>query len=113
MEYPPARKMIDFGLPVAIASNYNPGSSPSGDIKFMMALASLKMKLTPQEVINATTINGAYAMGVSDTLGSIARGKTANLIITREVPSLEYIPYSFSTPLVDRMFLNGVEVKIK
>jgi imidazolonepropionase len=113
MEYPPARKMIDFGLPVAIASNYNPGSSPSGDMKFMMALASLKMKLTPQEVINATTINGAYAMGVSDTLGSIARGKTANLIITREVPSLEYIPYAFSTPLVDRMFLNGIEVKIK
>jgi len=113
MEYPPARKMIEHGLPVAIASNYNPGSSPSGDMKFMMALASLKMKLTPQEVINATTINGAYAMGVSDTLGSIARGKTANLIITREVPSLEYIPYAFSTPLVDRMFLNGVEVKIK
>jgi imidazolonepropionase len=68
MEYPPARKMIDFGLPVAIASNYNPGSSPSGDMKFMMALASLKMKLTPQEVINATTINGAYAMGVSLSL---------------------------------------------
>ena len=113
MEYPPARRMIDYGLPVAIATNYNPGSSPSGDMKFMMALASLKMKLTPHEVLNATTINGAYAMGVSDMLGSIAKGKTANLIITKQIPSLEFIPYAFSTPLVDRMFLNGVEVKIK
>lgn len=112
MEYAPARKMIDYGLPVAIATNYNPGSCPSGDMKFMMTLAALKMNLSPEEVINAATINGAYAMGLSETHGSIAVGKIANLIITRSIPSVEYIPYAFSSPLVERMILNGKEVKI-
>ncbi len=110
MEYAPARKMIERGLAIAIATNYNPGSSPSGDMKFMIALAALKMKLTPRELINATTINGAYAMGLSNSHGSIAKGKRANLILTKPVPSLEFIPYAFTTPLVEKMFLNGKEV---
>lgn len=113
MEYAPARKMIDYGLPVAIATNYNPGSCPCGDMKFMMTLAALKMNLSPEEVINAATINGAYAMGLSETHGSIAVGKIANLIITRSIPSVEYIPYALSSPLVERMILNGKEIKIK
>ena len=112
MEYAPARKMIDYGLPVAIATNYNPGSCPCGDMKFMMTLAALKMNLSAEEVINAATINGAYAMGLSETHGSIAVGKIANLIITRSIPSVEYIPYALSSPLVERMILNGKEVKI-
>lgn len=112
MVYAPARKMIDYGLPVAIATNYNPGSCPCGDMKFMMTLAALKMNLSPEEVINAATINGAYAMGLSETHGSIAVGKIANLIITRSIPSVEYIPYALSSPLVERMILNGKEVKI-
>lgn len=112
MDYAPARKMIEYGLPVAIASNYNPGSCPSGDMKFMMALAALKMKLTPEELINATTINGAYAMGLSETLGSIAVGKIANLIITKPTPSLEFIPYAISSPFVDRLILKGKVTEI-
>jgi len=105
--YPPARTMIDAGLPVALASNYNPGSSPAGDMKFMLSLACIQMRMTPEEAINATTINGAYAMGISDTHGSIARGKAANLFITKPIPSYEFMPYAFTTPLVDRMVLNG------
>lgn len=112
MEYAPARKMLEYGLPLSIASNYNPGSCPSGDMRFMMALAALKMKMTPEEVINATTINGAYAMGLNETHGSIAAGKIANLIIARQIPSLEFIPYAFSSPFVERLILNGAEVKI-
>lgn len=110
MDYAPARRMIERGLAIAIATNYNPGSSPSGDMKFMMALAALKMKLTPRELINATTINGAYAMGLSNSHGTIAKGKRANLILTKPIPSLEFIPYAFTTPLVEKMFLNGKEV---
>jgi len=112
MDYAPAREMINYGIPVALASNYNPGSCPSGDMKFMMALAALKMKLTPQEAINASTINGAYAMGLSETHGSIAVGKIANLIITKPIPSVEYIPYAFSTPFVEKMILDGKEIKM-
>lgn len=107
MDYAPAREMLNYGLPIAIATNYNPGSSPSGDMKFMMALASLKMKLSPEEVINAATINGAFAMDLGETHGSIAKGKVANLIITKEIPSYEYIPYAFTTPLVNTLILNG------
>lgn len=107
MEYAPAREMINYGLPLAIATNYNPGSSPSGDMKFMMALACLKMKLTPEEAINAATINGAFAMDLGESHGSIAIGKQANLIITKEMPSYEFIPYAFTTPLVETLFLNG------
>lgn len=107
MEYAPAREMLNFGLPVAIATNYNPGSSPSGDMKFMMALAALKMKLTPEEVINAATINGAFAMDLAESHGSIAKGKIASLVITKPIPSYEYIPYAFTTPLIDTLILNG------
>ena len=105
--YPPARAMINAGLPVAIASNYNPGSSPAGDMKFMLSLACIQMKMTPEEAINAATINGAYAMGISDTHGSIARGKTANLLITHPIPSYEFIPYAFTTPLINKIVLKG------
>lgn len=107
MEYAPAREMINYGLPLAIATNYNPGSSPSGDMKFMMALACLKMKLTPEEAINAVTINGAFAMDLGEYHGSIAIGKQANLIITKEMPSYEFIPYAFTSPLVETLVLNG------
>lgn len=107
MDYAPARKMIEKGLPLAIASNYNPGSCPSGDMKFMMALGCLKMKMTPQEVINAATINGAFAMGVEDELGYIAVGKRANFFLTTNIPSYEFLPYAFSSPLVDMVFING------
>ena len=107
MDFAPARDMINYGLPVAIASNYNPGSCPCGDMKFMMALCCLKMKMFPEEVINASTINGAFAMDVDGILGSITVGKKANVFITKEVPSYEFLPYSFSTPLVDTVILNG------
>ena len=107
MDFAPARRMIECGLPVAIASNYNPGSCPCGDMKFMMALGCLKMKMFPEEVINAATINGAFAMDVNSSLGSITRGKVANVFVTKEVPSYEFLPYSFSTPLVDTVILNG------
>ena len=104
---PPARKMIDAGLPLALASDFNPGSSPSGDMKFVMSLACIKMRLLPEEAINATTINSAYAMGVSDIVGSIAKGKIANVFITKEIPSIEYMPYAYTTKLVDKVILNG------
>ena len=107
MVYPPARKMIDAGLPVAMASDYNPGSSPSGDMKFVMSLGCIMMKMTPEEVINATTINSAYAMGVSDIVGSIARGKIANLFITKPISSIEFMPYAFTAKLVDKVILKG------
>ncbi|SDB93258.1 imidazolonepropionase [Williamwhitmania taraxaci] len=107
MAYPPARKMIDAGLPVALASDYNPGSSPSGDMKFVMSLGCIKMKMTPEEVINATTINSAYAMGVSDIVGSIARGKIANLFITKPISSIEFMPYAYTAKLIDKVILKG------
>jgi len=107
MEYPPVRKMIDAGLPVALASDYNPGSSPSGDMKFIMSLGCVIMKMTPEEVINATTINSAYAMGVSDVVGSIARGKIANVFITKPIPTIEFMPYAYTAKLVDTVILKG------
>ncbi|MFA5325600.1 MAG: imidazolonepropionase [Bacteroidales bacterium] len=107
MDYPSARMMMDYDIPIALASNYNPGSCPCGDMKFISALACLKMKMTPEEVFNATTINGAYAMGLGETHGTITRGKCANIFITKEVPSYEFIPYAFSTPLIDTVILNG------
>lgn len=105
--YAPARKMIDSGLGVALATDFNPGSSPSGNIPFLLSLACTKMKLTPEEAFNAVTINGAYAMEVADTLGSITVGKQANLIITKPIPNLTYIPYMFGTSHIDRVLLNG------
>ncbi|HCT31130.1 MAG TPA: imidazolonepropionase [Bacteroidales bacterium] len=104
---PPVRKMINAGLPVAMASDYNPGSSPSGDMKFIMSLGCIKMKMLPEEVINAVTINSAYAMGISDTHGSIAKGKVANIFITKPIPSYEFMPYAYTTKLVDTTILNG------
>lgn len=107
MEYAPARDMISKGLPLALATNYNPGSCPSGDMKFMISLACMKMKMTPEEAINAATINGAYAMDLGDELGTITRGKRANLIITKEIPTYDYLPYAFNSPLVDKTILGG------
>ena len=107
----PARKMIDSGLPVAMASDFNPGTSPSGNMQLVMAMACIRYKLTPEEALNAVTLNTAYAMGVSDTLGSIARGKTANLIITQPMPQLAYMPYFYGTNKVEKMILNGKLVK--
>ncbi len=92
MTDPPARKMIDAGLPVALASDYNPGSSPSGNMKFIMSLGCIRMKMLPEEVINAVTLNSAYAMGISETHGSITVGKKANIFITKKIPSYEFVP---------------------
>lgn len=104
---PPARLMIDSGLPLAIASDYNPGSSPSGNMHQMVAFSCVLYKMTPQEAINAATINGAYAMGVLEELGSITIGKKANLYITKEIPSVDFIPYSFGSDLIDQLIING------
>ncbi|MDR1984726.1 MAG: imidazolonepropionase [Prevotellaceae bacterium] len=111
MNYPPARKMIDSGLPVALASDYNPGSSPSGDMKFVLSLACIKLKMLPEEAINAATINSAYAMNLSQTHGSIARGKIANVFITKPINNYEFIPYAYTTKLVDTVILNGEIIK--
>ncbi|HZJ73465.1 MAG TPA: imidazolonepropionase [Perlabentimonas sp.] len=107
MVYPPARKMIEAGLPIALASDYNPGSSPSGDMKFVMSLACVIMRLVPEEAINAATINSAYAMGISDTHGSIARGKVANVFITKPMNNYEFMPYAYTTNLIDTVILKG------
>jgi len=108
--YTPARKIIDNGLPLALASDYNPGSTPSGNMNFVVAAACIKMKLTPEEAINAATINGAYALNISNKVGSITRGKLANFIITKEIPSYGFIPYSFGSNLIDSVFINGQKV---
>jgi imidazolonepropionase len=107
MSDPPVRKMIDAGLPVALASDFNPGSSPSGNMKLIMSLGCIKLKMLPEEVINAVTINTAYAMGISDTHGSIARGKVANIFITKEIPSIEFMPYAFGSNLIETVILKG------
>lgn len=107
MQLAPVREMIEAGLPVALASDYNPGSSPSGNMNFISSLGCINYKMLPEEVINATTINSAYAMGISDRLGSFARGKIANLFITSEIPGIEYLPYSFGSNLVETVILNG------
>jgi imidazolonepropionase len=107
MPYAPARKMIEHGLPVALASDYNPGSTPSGDMKFVVSLACIKMRLLPGEAMNAATLNSACAMGLSDRYGSITRGKVANFLITEPIPSLDYIPYAYTKPLIQQVFLNG------
>ncbi|MFO7828567.1 MAG: imidazolonepropionase [Bacteroidales bacterium] len=104
---PPVRKMIDAGLPIALASDYNPRSSPSGNMKFIMSLGTIKLRMLPEEVINATTINGAYAMGVDDEMGSITKGKKANVFITKKIPGYEFMPYAYTSHLIDRVILNG------
>lgn len=107
MPYGNAKGYIQEGLGVALASDYNPGSSPSGNMRFVMALGCIKMRLTPEQAFNACTINSAYAMGVSDSLGSITEGKVANLIITKKLPSLAFIPYSHQTPFIEKVLLKG------
>lgn len=107
MPYGKGRKMIDAGLGVAIASDYNPGSTPSGDMKFVVSLACIKMRLLPNEALNAATINGAFAMGESKNYGSIAKGKVANFFITTPLPSVDYIPYAYTTPIVKQVVLGG------
>lgn len=108
---PPARKMIKAGLPVALASDYNPGSSPSGNMKLIMSLGCIRLKMLPEEVINAVTINSAYAMGISDTHGSIAIGKVGNVFITKEIPSYEFMPYAFGSNLIETVILKGKIIK--
>ena len=108
--FAPARKMIDCGLGIAIATDFNPGSSPSGNIPLLMALACNQMRLTPEEAFNAVTINGAAAMEVNDRLGSIHPGKTANLIITKKIPSLDYLVYAFGTDHISKVILKGQTV---
>ena len=104
--YGNAKGYIEAGLPVALASDYNPGSSPSGNMRFVMALGCIRMRLTPEQSFNACTINSAYAMGVSDTLGSITIGKKANLIITKPLPSIAFIPYSHQTPIIEKVIIS-------
>ena len=104
---PPARKMIDAGLPLALASDYNPGSSPSGNMKLIMSLGCIRLRMLPEEVINAVTINSAYAIGLTETHGSIARGKVANIFITSKMPSYEYMPYAFGSNLIETVILKG------
>jgi imidazolonepropionase len=111
MIFAPARKMIDSGLPLAMASDFNPGSSPSGNMQFILSMASIAYRLLPEEAINATTINTAYAMGLSGELGSIAVGKKANVFITKEIPTIEYMPYYYGVNKIDTVILNGVVVK--
>ena len=109
--YGPAKKMIEEGLPVALATDYNPGSSPSGNMNFVASLGCIQMKMTPEQVINATTINTAYAMGVEKELGSVCVGKKANLFITKVIPSYAYLPYSFGHNVIDRVLINGKIIK--
>ena len=111
MNYPPARDMIASGLAVALASDYNPGSSPSGNMRFVTSLASIRMKMTPTEALWASTLNGAAAMGISERYGSITEGKVANFFITKPMPSFEFFTYAYNTPLIERIVLNGREVK--
>ncbi len=113
LQYPPARKMIDAGLPLAVASDYNPGSSPSGNMNLMLSLCCIQYKMTPEEAINAATINSAYAMSLSKTHGSIAVGKKANVFITKAIPSYAFIPYSFGSNLVEAVIINGKVIENK
>ncbi len=103
----PARQMIEAGLPIALASDYNPGSSPSGDMKFIMSLGCIQLRMMPEEVLHAVTINTAYAMGLQETHGTICPGKKANVIITKEIPGLAYLPYAYGSDLIDTVILGG------
>lgn len=107
MQYGKALDFINLGLGIALASDYNPGSSPCGDMRFVMSLGCIQMRLTPIQALNACTLNSAYAMGISDVAGSITAGKIANLIITKRIPSLTWIPYCYQTPFIDRVILRG------
>jgi imidazolonepropionase len=105
--YTPARKLLDAGLPLALASDYNPGSSPTGNMNFVVATACIKMKLTPEAAINAATLNGAYAMGLESEVGSITVGKRANLMLSRPLPSYAYWPYAFAENHIEQVYING------
>ncbi|MEI6883741.1 MAG: imidazolonepropionase [Bacteroidota bacterium] len=107
MDYAPVRKMMDAGLPVAMASDFNPGSSPSGNMQFILSMACIKYRMLPEEAINAVTINSAYAMGLSEEYGSIAVGKKANMFITKPIPSYEFMPYAYGSNKVETVILNG------
>lgn len=107
MVHAPVRKMIEAGLPIAMASDYNPGSSPSGNMQLILSMACINYRMLPEEAINATTLNTAYAMDVSETLGSIARGKIANVFITKKIPTYEYMPYAFGSNKIEQVILNG------
>jgi imidazolonepropionase len=107
LPFPPARQMINAGLPLAIGSDYNPGSSPSGNMPLMVALACIQMRMTPEEAINAATMNTAYALELAASHGSITRRKVANVFVSKPMPSVSYLPYSFGSFLVDRVILNG------
>ena len=109
--YTPARKIIDEGLPLALATDYNPGSTPSGNMNFVVSTACIKMKMTPEEALNAATINGAYAMGLETKVGSIAKGKLANLILTKPINSYGFIPYSFGNNQIESVFVKGEKIK--
>lgn len=106
----PVRKMINAGLPLALASDYNPGSSPSGNMKFVMSLGCINYKMLPEEVIHATTLNSAYAMGVEEEAGSIAVGKLANFYITKPIPGIEFLPYAYGSNLIEQVFLRGQQL---
>ena len=108
--YTPGRKLISAGLPIALASDYNPGSTPSGNMNFVLSTACIKMKITPEEAINAATINAAYAMGIADNYGSITIGKKANLIITKKIPSYYYLPYAFGDNHIDQVIIKGKSI---
>lgn len=111
MDYAPARKIIDSGLPLAMASDFNPGSSPSGNMQLILSMGCISYRLLPEEAIIATTLNGAYAMGISDTHGSIAKGKVANVFITKEIPTYSFMPYYYGANKVERVILNGKLIK--
>jgi imidazolonepropionase len=107
MPYQPARKLIDSGCAISLASDFNPGSSPSGNMNFVIALSCIQMKMLPEEAINAATINASYAMDLQDSLGSITVGKKANFIFTKPIPSISLLPYSFGSNLIDQVMING------
>lgn len=107
---PPARKMLDAGLPLALASDYNPGSSPSGNMQLIMSFGCIKLRMLPEEVIHAATTNGAYAMGVQEELGTIAKGKKANIFITHPISTYSFMPYAYGSNKVASVYLNGIKV---
>jgi imidazolonepropionase len=107
MPFQPARELIDAGCAIALASDYNPGSSPSGNMNLVVAMSCIQMKMLPEEAINAATINGAYAMELQNDVGSIFIGKKANLIFTKPIPSLAYMPYAFGANLIDKVMIKG------
>lgn len=108
--YTPARAIIDQGMSLALATDFNPGSTPSGNMNFVVSTACIKMQMSPEEAINAATVNGAFAMNLSESHGSITRGKRANLILTKEIPSYGFLPYAFGSNLIDKVMINGAIV---